>query len=209
MRRGLFLSALGLIVASHIAFPRHAQLDGATVALLAVFACVLFWPELEHFLPLVKTLQVGSLRIELREKLDKLHKDVQKAEDIAAAGEPTTSAPDTPISFDEAEHFLRLASQDKQIAILQIATEIEKELLGFSRRLGIDPPPHSIRQTVKAMQSKGILSQELADAIIEFRDVRNKVAHPIRENVVDESVVTSTIDSGVRIVQLLRRLRKT
>lgn len=208
MRRALFLTALGLIVVAHIVFPKHVQLDWATVALLAVFACVLFWPEFSEALPFVKTLQVGNLKIELREKLERIHQDIEKAEDAAGpvTGKPAMAARDSG-SLDLTENFLGVASRDKRIAILQIATEIEKELLGFSRALGVEPPPHTIRETVKLMRSRGILSQEFADAILEFRDVRNKVAHPIRESAVDESVLTSAIDSGVRIVQLLRRLK--
>lgn len=212
MRRVIFLIVLGVLILSHVTFPAHAQLDWPTVALLAIFVSVLFWPELKGILPTIKKVRIGNTEIETWESVRKLHQDVEKAEglSIASTGAPVElRAAETAAPFERAQRILTLASKDKEMAILRISTEIEKELTALFQRAGVgQSPPHTIRGTVDILLSKGILPQELAAAIIEFRNVRNKVAHPIRGDSVDESVLTSTIDSGVRILQLLLQLKQ-
>jgi len=212
MRRVLFLIVLGAVILSHIIFPTHVQLDWPTFALLAIFVAVLFWPELRGILPTIKKLRIGNTEIETWESVRKLHQDVEKAEGLSVASTgPTVElrATETAVPFERVRRILTLASKDKEMAILRISTEIEKELTALFQRSGVgQSPPHTIWGTVNILLSKGILPPEFATAIIEFRNVRNKVAHPIRGDSVDESVLTSTIDSGVRILQLLLQLKQ-
>ena len=65
-------------------------------------------------------------------------------------------------------------------------------------------PPKTIREMVNQLVSRKILSPETGAAIIEFRNVRDQAIHPTHTGAIPESVLVSAIDSGIRILRLLR-----
>lgn len=108
-------------------------------------------------------------------------------------------------SAESEEGILDLASRDKESAVVRLAIEIEKELASVYYPMGAGAGPAvTMRELVEALVSRHILSRPTADAIIDFRDVRNKVIHPAKAGKVPDSVLASTIDSGIRLLRLLR-----
>jgi hypothetical protein len=103
------------------------------------------------------------------------------------------------------EKILELAARDKESAIVRLAIEIEREL--FSRLAGVDVGKRTtttISGAVSQLVENNLLPPNVGKAIIDFRDIRNKVIHPTREGAVSEMVLTSAIDSGLRILRVLR-----
>jgi hypothetical protein len=185
-----------VIALAHIIFPNRVQIDWPTIALIGICILLIFAPKLSWILPYVKRIKIGEAEVEMQESIQRLHHDVKKAESaVGIAGhEPGGSE----------ERILDLASRDKESAIVRLAIEIEKELETLYRRAdpGTDPPK-TIRELVHELESKGVLSPAVGKAIIEFRDVRNRVIHP-RAGQVHAYVLSSALDSGIRILRLLR-----
>lgn len=171
-------------------------------------------------IPLVRRLKLGSAEIELQESAAKLHQSVEKAEGaIGILIKPptvTTTRRFTMDSVSEAlnnlpsteNSILDLASRDKESAVVRLAVEIEKELYAlYGKRDPAKKSPRTIHETVSELVSDHILDRQLAMAITEFRDVRNRVMHPSQVGVVDQATLASAIDSGIRILRLLRTVR--
>ncbi len=204
---GLLTLSIALL---HIFWPSRVQMDWPTIALLAISFAFICGPELSTILPLIKRLRLGEAEIEMQDSVKKLHEEVEEAEN-AIVGRPEEHAVKwnayrTWQPGERSERsILALAARDKESALVLLAIEIEKELFSLSQRTGLgDKPPRTIRDAVDQMVSKGIFPAAVGKAIIEFRNVRNKVIHPIRERLVDEAMLTSAIDSGIRILRLLR-----
>ena len=80
MRRlPLALLVLAILVA-HVVLPNRAQVDWPAIALLAILISVVAAPELSKILPLVKRLKLGEAEIEMQESVQRLHEEVEKAE---------------------------------------------------------------------------------------------------------------------------------
>jgi hypothetical protein len=199
---------LGVAVA-HSLWPGRVQLDWPTVALLAIFISIVAARELSKFLPMVKRLKLGDAEIELEGAVQKLHEEVEKAEEstgsemIVEAVRHADSVEARPGGSEK--DILDLASRDKESAVVRLVMEIEKDLGRLFQQANLGArPPRTIREMVGQLVAKGVLSTETGKAIIEFRNVRNQVIHPTQGGAVPESVLVSAIDSGLRILRLLR-----
>src|SRR2546428_568808 len=201
MRRlSIAVAALALAL-SHVVWPSRVQIDWPTIALLAIFVGMIFGPELSSVLPLIKRLKIGQAEIEMRETVVKLHEDVEKAEGLpfsqtepsaAQETDPQVRVPDTNLE----EKILDLAARDKESAVVRLAIEIERELFSSLGRIGTSSPStRTIQGAVHQLVSRGHIPSEVGKAIMDFRNVRNRIIHPAREEVVPQSVVTSAIDS--------------
>lgn len=210
MRRYLLALLILALVVTHLAWPGRVKLDWPTITLLAMFISLIGARELSRFLPLVKRLKLGEAEIEMQESVQKLHRDVEKAEE-------STGPQVVPQDIQRADSFvgtggegfenniLELASRDKESAVVRLVIEIEKELGVLFQKAGLgSDPPRTIREMVNQLVSQKVLSPETGAAIIEFRNVRNKVIHPTQAGAIPESVLVSSIDSGIRILRLLR-----
>ncbi len=212
MRRYLLAITIFAIALLHIFWPSHVQLDWPTITLLAIFISLFGAPQLTKLLPFIKRLKFGEAEIELHETLQRLHKDTEEAEEDSAQRVsrylPTSTVTNNLISREREgseDAILELASRDKETAVVRVAIEIEKELarLFIAAELGLHPPK-SIRSMVEQLAAKGVLPKATAKAIIEFRNVRNKIIHPSQIDAVPESALGSSIDSGIRLLRLLR-----
>jgi hypothetical protein len=200
---------LGLIVA-HVGWSTRIPLDWPTIALLGIFLTILATPELSKVLPLIKRFKAGEVEIELEESVQKLHLEVEKAEQsegILVASrerrEKRLTAPQDERGTEDA--ILTLAAQDKESAVVRLAIEIERELAALYHKKEVaSEVPKTIRELVNQLVAKGILSSSTGTAIIEFRDVRNRVIHPTVGGTVPPPVLASAIDSGIRILRILR-----
>jgi hypothetical protein len=205
------LALLTLVIfVAHVVWPNRVQIDWPTIALLAIFMALIGAPELSKLLPLVKRFKLGEAEIEMQESVRRLHQEVEKAEDssgkelflkiINYAYMPA----DKGAAASESS-ILELASRDKESAVVRLVIELEKELATLYQENGLgSEPPKTIREVVNQLVARKIISDSTAAAIIEFRNVRNKVIHPSQSGKVPESVLASTIDSGVRLLRLLR-----
>jgi uncharacterized protein YutE (UPF0331/DUF86 family) len=195
-QRNLLATLVFVIVVAHILYPSRVQIDWPTIALVGIFILLVFAPKLSWIIPFVKRIKLGEAEVEMQESLQRLHQDVKKAEGAIGIADHEPGGTE--------EKILELASRDKESAIVRIAIEIEKglETLFRSASPGTDPPK-TIRELVRELELKGVLSPPVAKAIIEFRDVRNRVIHP-RVGQVHAYVLSSALDSGIRILRLLR-----
>jgi uncharacterized protein YutE (UPF0331/DUF86 family) len=212
MRRYLLAITIFVIALLHIFWPNHVQLDWPTITLLAISILLLGAREFSKLLPFIKRLKIGEAEIELHETLQRLHKDTEEAEEDSSQRVshylPTFAVTNNLIGREREgseDAILNLASRDKETAVVRIAIEIEKELarLFVAAELG-SHPPKSIRSMVDQLAAKGVLPRATAKAIIEFRNVRNKIIHPSQIDAVPESALGSSVDSGIRLLRLLR-----
>ena len=199
-----------LVAVSHILWPDRVWLDWPAIVLLVISFALACGLELSTILPFVKRLRFGEAEIAMRDSVMRLHEEVENAENVTVAhaerrwAHGRTDQTGVPAERSEGR-ILALAARDKEPALVLLAIEIEKELLSLFRRAGLgDNLPRTIRETVQQMVSKELLPPEVGRAIIDFRDVRNKVIHPVRQCAVNNATLTSAIDSGIRILRLLR-----
>jgi hypothetical protein len=210
MRRYLLVSVALVVLVAHIVWPNRVSVDWPTIALLVILIALVGAPELSKFLPFVKRLKLGQAEIEMQESVQRLHQDVEKAEDSSGkqlflaitnyARMPTEKE----ITGSES-NILELAAKDKESAVVRLVIEIEKELATLYLKNDLGPePPKTIREMVNQLAFRKIISPSTAAAIIEFRNVRNQVIHPSQTGMVPQSVLVSAIDSGIRLLRILR-----
>jgi uncharacterized protein YutE (UPF0331/DUF86 family) len=212
MGRYLLAITIFIITLLHIFWPSHVQLDWPTITLLAISISLIGARELSKLLPFIKRLKLGEAEIELQETVQRLHKETVEAEEDSAqqvSNHRQTVSVTKDYSRRESEGsediILELASRDKETAVVRVAIEIEKELARLFRAAELgSQPPKSMRSMVDQLAAKGVLPKATAKAIIEFRNVRNKVIHPTHVDAVPESALASSIDSGIRLLRLLR-----
>lgn len=210
MRRVLAGVLVSGVIVAHVGWSSHVSLDWPTIALVAIVVGVVFAPEISKLLPLIKRIKVGEAEIELQESVQKLHKEVEKAEEGTGAhvalweshSRRAAAAQEEPGSENA---ILDLAAKDKESAIVRLTIEIEKELAALfeKKKLGAKPP-RTIRELVEQLVAAQSLSRATGAAILEFRDVRNRVIHPNQAGTVPPSALASAIDSGIRILRILR-----
>jgi hypothetical protein len=210
MRRYLLALLAFAILVAHIVWPNRASVDWPTIALLAILIALIGAPELSKFLPLIKRLKLGEAEIEMQESVQRLHQEVEKAE--GSSGKELflriinyAYLPSGKGSATSEDSILELASRDKESAVVRLMIELEKELATLYQKNGLgSEPPKTIRELVDQLASRKVLSDSTAAAIIEFRNVRNKIIHPKHSGIIPESVLTSAIDSGIRLLRILR-----
>ena len=212
--RRIIAFIIGAVAVAHIFVPSHVQIDWPTITLVVVALVLAFlWSEIVAMLPNIKRLRLGDAEIEMRGEAAKLHEEVEKIERIPIApkrqiipGGLIIPAPTKdPARRSEAD-ILELASRDKETALILLTIEIERELARLSGHTDEPDRSRTIRETVDRLVDEGVIPRDLANTILTFRDVRNKVVHQIRQIPVEDSVLTSAIDSGVRILSILRSI---
>jgi len=198
------------IAIAHIFSPSHVQIDWPTITLV-IIALILafFWSEIAAILPNIKRLRLGEAEIEMRDEVAKLHEEVEKVESTPPTPTEKMLLPKAELAAKSAggrseASILALAARDKEPALVLLAIEIEKELARLARSAGVPDTYRTIRETLEQLVNRHVLTHELAKAILNFRDVRNKVVHPIRQAPADDFILTSAIDSGIRILRILR-----
>jgi hypothetical protein len=200
---GLLLASLGIV---HSLWPRVLWLDWPAVVLIVSGALLCFSARMVALLPYVKRLKLGEAEIELQDKVRDLNQNIEQLEEVSSDGRArhakvslkgiTDTTPESTI--------LELASKDKCAALVRLAIEIEKEMAQLCSESGANLHGPTWRQMVEALTQKGILDPVFANALIEFRDVRNRVIHSGLRGPIKDDLLTGAIDSGL---QLLRRLK--
>jgi hypothetical protein len=203
-----------VVVCAHVIFPSKVVLDWEAVSLLCVAVILMFVPHLELFLPFVKSIKIGEAQIELRERAAKLAGAIEKLEEKLP--EATANARDEGpivgveqlkqlVDTDFESHILDLAAKDKPAALMRLAVEIEKELLILQGALGLrnESGARGFREVVKQLSDRGTIGPDLRKGLLEFRSVRNKIAH---SGIYDKAAVNSALDSGLRLLRLIKAI---
>jgi uncharacterized protein YutE (UPF0331/DUF86 family) len=184
MRRFLAGALVSAVIALHMGWSSRIPLDWPTIALVGIVVAIVFAPEVSRLLPFIKRIKVGEAEIELQESVQKLHQEVEKAEEStgsrAALRESHTNRVKAVQEKQGTQNaILALAAQDKESAVVRLTIEIEKELAALFHANGLGTePPKTIRELVNKLVEKKVLSPSTGTAILEFRDVRNQVIHP-------------------------------
>jgi hypothetical protein len=97
-----------------------------------------------------------------------------------------------------------LLETDKEMALIRIGIEIERILAGLERDSNIAARTPGIvwSRTIKSLEQQGQITPQIAKALTEFRNVRNQLIHPSAGGV-PEALVTSAVDSGLKLLRLL------
>jgi hypothetical protein len=101
-----------------------------------------------------------------------------------------------------------LFDTDMEMMLVRLGIEIEKvlfQLVGPENAKGtVRPMVWNV--AVKDLTSRNIITPQIAKALLEFRDVRNRLIHPSAGSVTS-AFVASAVDSGIKLLRLLTGLR--
>jgi hypothetical protein len=186
--------------ASHSLWPQHVALDWPSVSLLAAGLLLLFADKLSAMLPHIKRVRIGEAEIELQQKLSGLTAEVRQLE-VTREGRAKV---DRLADVTTESAILDLAARGAAAALVRLGIEIEREMLLRCRELGVDLGRPTWPEMIHALTDKKVLSGALGRALIEFRDVRNQVIHAGVRGPVQKEMLTRTIDSGLRLLRLLK-----
>lgn len=219
VRYGKWLVALIFfaIAGVHSLFPSRVTLDWQTVALVCVSLLLALAPKLEYLLPLVKKLKWGEAEIELQEKAEEVAESVEKSEAQVAslplrAGDDSSSERKSTakrlLDASREAQIIRLASDDRLAAILMLAIEIEREVLFLNGMLGLrnKAKSGSLRESIQLLQQQKTITPEIANALIEFSQLRNQIVHSLVRFTPDDPILISALDSGLRLLRLLKAI---
>jgi hypothetical protein len=203
---GLFFVAVGVM---HAIWPQKVSADWPAVALLILGVGLLFARRISPMLPYIKRLKLGQAEVEMREKLEDLRINVEKLEGkLPAKLVPKAGTKEAMANAEKEEdlqtRILELAVTDRESALIRLSIEIEKQLALLSQRVGSKETNATWRRTVDVLLQAGVIEPTLAKAVIEFRDVRNRVIHSGLRSPVRREVLTRAIDNGLIILQYLK-----
>jgi hypothetical protein len=220
--RKTFAVILLLIGFAHILVPTKVTLDWATLGLLGCVAVLLFASELKGILPFIESLEIGKAKITLRQESRRLAQVVNELEsaEIVDAEQKTRVLPlqYMPIvdlvregrlaETTRESKILRIASVDKFTAMLQIGMELEAEILLLAAMIGLRnrAPVGTFQEATDALFKHGLITVNTKAALLDFWRLRNNIAHaqyPLEEN---DPVLTSFLDSGLRLLRLISNI---
>jgi uncharacterized protein YutE (UPF0331/DUF86 family) len=151
--------------------------------------------------------------LELGEETQKVERQVEAAEQAEPAKPLLDPAKDTfsqlsnlQAADERVQHFLIEASQDKLLALLRIWIEIEQQVRTIVATNGFleSSSRQSVREYVKVLAQNKIVSQETADSIANFYELRSRLVHGRVGKTYRESELLALIDSGLRLLEILR-----
>lgn len=188
----------------HAFKPQWVTLDWPSIALILPGVLLLFLP-LDEIGAVIESLEIGKTKILFR-KAHSLDESVKRAEiQEEATAKPRVEA------YRETEidnQIQMLLSADKEMALIKIGIEIERVLTELYMHAGgeIFRTRISWKNALEFLQSKEKISPATSRACIDFRNVRNQLIHPSR-GPVPESVVTSAVDNGIKLLRILAHIR--
>ena len=112
-----------------------------------------------------------------------------------------------PSSFDIESKVLDLAAKDKESALVRLAIEIERQLLFLHEMYHLPAQQHPTWSRLLAdLTNNKVITEDFANTILEFRNVRNRVIHSGFQGQLQEGLVTRAMDSGLKLFRLLRSI---
>ncbi len=200
----LLVAGVGIV---YLVAPDKYHLDWQTIALLSGLMFLFFLPELSRFPAYIARVKVKDWEFVFNVK--QLDNAVKAAEETSPTPGQTAGAsvpaPNTKIEED----IIAIGSRDKRSALVRLALEIEKEVASLyeASSLKETKPTENLRVMRRALRDYSIIPREVSNATREFWKVRDKVLHPEGGGSgISEVALASTIDSGLRILRLLKEI---
>lgn len=178
------LSGIALIAAVIHAFLPSLTIDSTTAWLIAI--AVLPW--LGSFFRVVEL--PGGLKVEYQ-CLKEAEERAREAGVISSEKLPQTEEP----------LYVRIASEDPNLALAGLRIEIERELLSLADRHGISVERKSIMQIAKELTQQNVFGAGAYLAIGDLTHLLNNAVHGAK---VEPESVAWAISQGSQIVQSLR-----
>jgi hypothetical protein len=173
-KRWILVSVCLALVVARIIFP-NAQIDIHSIWLIGIAALLFILPDLKSVAPYIKKIRVGDTELELKESIENLEKEVERAQD-AVAKEKEASVSGSVSS--EIEKVLEESGKDPKAALLLLSAKIEQQLRDRLEESGIStnrvfPASRYVEIGVR----EGIFPKDFFPAFRDFWSVRNRVAH--------------------------------
>jgi len=197
-----------------------AQLVGPfIVPILILIILWLFKDETRALLARFKTVEMDVLgshvKADLTDKVEQLHEKVTAVESesfvtaIGLSGDLGMQLIPAPDPEDPAEDnvirkILDLAATSPKVALIELSTEIERELRHFTPGMGVSMNKRqSVRQSVEVLRERGMLSDQVFSILDLFWNVRDRLVHGY-EATSDE--IVSALDSGLTLLKIIRAI---
>jgi hypothetical protein len=196
-----------------------AELIQAIAALLypiIIFTIILiFKGEIKSLVSRLKKGKLLGQELELSESLNKLDESVSKAvaEVIALPRERNEDEQGATNKLlqgntedaSEIQHVLELARTSPKVALMSLATEIEKEVREIILSYGYakETSPLTLGVSTKVLDKNNILPQSTVTALQDFQRVRNPIVHGYNASIDD---ILRAIDSGIVILKTLKSI---
>ena len=202
-RRWFLIALCFILLLLKIIFP-STQIDSNVIWLIAITAILFVLPELRTLTPYVKRIKIGDAEIELKEKIEDLEKEVEKAQTSAEETEfDNSTSPEVAEKVSaETAAILHEASKNPQAALLLLSARIEEQLRKRIEEGGIPvPKTYSIVRLAELGVQNKVFPFDFLAAFRDFAAVRNRVAHGQAFDV-DRSVVLSVISLGTELLKI-------
>ncbi|HXQ35184.1 MAG TPA: hypothetical protein VN843_14305, partial [Anaerolineales bacterium] len=197
-KRWVIIAICLLLVILKTAYP-NIQVDINTVWLIGIAALLFMLPDLKSLTPYIKRIRIGDTELELKESIENLGKEVERAQDVAAEETETVTTGDV---SSEIEKVLEGSSKDPRAALLLLSSKIEEQLRNRLEEADIPTgKSYSITRYVELGVSEGIFPQSFLPAFRDFWSVRNKVAHGAAFDV-EDSYILSLISLGTQLLKI-------
>jgi hypothetical protein len=206
-QRSLIAGICVLIVFARIIFP-GLNVDWISVVLLIIAMTAFVLPRLNDMLPYVvkvlpyiKKAKLAGIEIELSDEIQKLAKDVDKAQEALGAEKNLKIASE--FTQGEAE-VLKQIKTDPRAALLLLAARIEQQVMLQLERHGLWPPGTFLppRRAIELGVQHQVFPNEILAPFNEFWSIRNEVAHAMAFGV-DTSLIMSLISVGLQLLKLI------
>jgi len=178
-----------------------------------IVVLILFRTDIHKLVSRLRRGKFLGQELELGEESQRVEKQVEAAEQAEPAKpllDPAKDARSQLSTLHAADErvriFLQEAAQDKLLALLRIWIEIEQEVRTIVATYGFlqFAPRPSVREYVRVLAQRKVISQETADSIAGFYELRNRLVHGRVGDSYRESELLALIDSGLRLLEILR-----
>lgn len=156
----------------------------------------------ELFKRITKFKGPAGVEADFRNEVKDLQNESDKASESVNLTEEEKSLPKGE-DADEFDLIRKRYTEDPKIGIMYLASEIEKESRILSKALNISSQYPQL-QAFDLLYEKGYLTKPTLEAIISFRDLRNKIVHGFP--VSDTSQLLIVFDSGITILKTLKAI---
>jgi hypothetical protein len=191
----------------------HSEAPGRfwpTVALLGGVVFLIFLPEASRIFEYVSKVKIKDWEFSFNAA--ELNRTVELAESNPVVVKQGQSAQTLiPVSASDTglADIIAIAARDKKSALMRLALEIEKEVESLYKASGLKDKKPTDNYTVmrRELRDNSVITREVSNAIREFWRTRNKVVHPeIGNPSISDAVLGSTVDSGIRVLRLLKEI---
>lgn len=196
-KRWILVAVCLALVVARIIFP-NTKIDINSIWLIGIAALLFVLPDLKSVAPYIKKIRVGDTELELKESIENLGKEVERAQDAAQETEASVSGS---VSA-EIEKVLEESSKDPKAALLLLSAKIEHQLRNRLEESGISTDRvFSASRYVEIGVREGIFPKDFFPAFRDFWSVRNRVAHGDAFDI-DDAYILSLVSLGTELLRI-------